>query len=68
LGYSQSNCRAVKEHQNRGEHFSHSGFLEIWILDHSSIEAFGEVTAIGLYPASIWGIRGQDYLWGVPYK
>jgi hypothetical protein len=48
--------------------FSESGFLEIWISDHSSIEAYGKVTAIGLYPASIWGIQGQGYLWGVPYK
>jgi hypothetical protein len=48
--------------------FCDSGFVEVWISDHSSIEAYGEVTAIGLYPSSIWGIRGQGYLWGVPYK
>ena len=48
--------------------YSDSGFIEVWISDHSSIEAYGEVTAIGLYPKSIWGIRGQDYLWGIPYK
>jgi hypothetical protein len=48
--------------------FGSSGFLEIWISDHSSIESFGEVTAIGLYPACIWGIHGQGHLWGVPYK
>ena len=48
--------------------FSNSGFVEVWISDHSSIEAYGEVTAIGLYPSSIWGIQGQGYLWGVPYK
>jgi hypothetical protein len=50
------------------EEFSDSGFLEVWISDHSSIEAYGAVTAIGLYPALIWGIQGQGYLWGVPYK
>jgi hypothetical protein len=48
--------------------FGNCGFLEVWISDHSSIEAYGEVTAIGLYPSSIWGIQGQGYLWGVPYK
>jgi len=48
--------------------FAYSGFIEIWISDHSSIGAYGKVTAIGLYPQSIWGIRGQGYLWGVPYK
>jgi hypothetical protein len=50
------------------DNFSNSGFIEVWISDHSSIEAYGEVTAIGLYPASIWGTQGQGYLWGVPYK
>jgi hypothetical protein len=50
------------------DQFNKSGFIEVWISDHSSIEAYGEVTAIGLFPASIWGIRGQEYLWGVPYK
>ncbi len=50
------------------EDFRDSGFMEVWISDHSSIEAYGEVTAIGLYPPLIWGIQGQGYLWGVPYK
>ena len=27
--------------------FSDSGFIEVWISDHSSIEAYGEATAIG---------------------
>ena len=48
--------------------FSGSGFLEIWISDHSSLETHGAVTAIGLYPAKIWGIQGQGYLWAPPYK
>lgn len=56
------------EDSSRSQDFSQSGFLEIWISDHSSIEAYGEITAIGLYPQSIWGIQGQGYLWGVPYK
>jgi hypothetical protein len=43
-----------------------TGFLEIWISDHASIEDHGEVTAIGIFPKSIWGIRGQGYLWGPP--
>lgn len=45
-----------------------TGFAEIWISDHSSLEAFGEVTLIGLHPKSILGINGQEYLWGPPYK
>lgn len=48
--------------------FAGTGFLEIWLTDHSSLEAYGAVTAIGLYPPSIWGIQGQGYLAGPPYK
>lgn len=48
--------------------FRKSGFMEVWISDHSSIEEYGEATAIGLYPSSIWGIQGQGYLWSVPFK
>jgi hypothetical protein len=43
--------------------FSDSGFIEVWISDHSSIDGYGEVTAIGLFPRQVWGIRGQSYLW-----
>lgn len=48
--------------------FMDSGFIEVWISDQSSIETHGEPTAIGLYPPSIWGVHGQGYLWGPPYK
>lgn len=48
--------------------FADSGFVEVWICDHSSLGEFGEATAIGLFPRAIWGIQGQGYLWGVPYK
>jgi hypothetical protein len=50
------------------DEFEGSGFVEVWISDHSSLAAFSRVTAIGLYPRSIWGIRGQGYLSGVPFK
>jgi hypothetical protein len=42
------------------DEFSDSGFIEVWISDHSSLEEYGEVTAIGLYPAAIWGFKGKD--------
>jgi hypothetical protein len=48
--------------------FQDTGFIEVWISDHASIETHGEVTAIGLFPKGIWGIRGQGYLWAPPYK
>jgi hypothetical protein len=56
------------EDSSLSDDFSNFGFIEIWISDHSSIEAHGETTAVGLYPSLIWGIQGQGYLWGVPYK
>jgi len=61
-------CRIEEwpEDSSYAEEFDESGFIEVWISDHSSIETHGEVTAIGLYPKSIWGIRGQDYLWAPP--
>jgi hypothetical protein len=48
--------------------FTDSGFLEIWLMDHSSLEAYNTGTAIGLYPPSIWGINGQGHLGAPPYK
>ena len=45
-----------------------SGFMEVWISDHSTIETHNEVTAIGLFPKEIWGIQGQGYLGAPPYK
>ena len=50
------------------EDFADSGFIEVWISDHSTIETHGEVTAIGLYPKRIWGVQGQGYLGRPPYK
>jgi hypothetical protein len=56
------------EKDSFSDDYSDSGFIEVWISDHSSLDAYGEVTAIGLFPKSIWGIRGQGYLRGIPYK
>ena len=56
------------EDSSYSSEFSDTGFIEVWISDHSSLDAYGEVTAIGLYPESIWGIQGQGYLGGIPYK
>ena len=48
--------------------FDDAGFIEVWIFDHASLEAYGTVTAIGLFPKSIRGVRGQGHLSGPPYK
>jgi hypothetical protein len=65
--YAAARATAPKDSSPSND-FSGAGFIEVWLSDHSSIEGYGEVTAIGLYPESIWGVQGQDYLWGVPYK
>lgn len=47
--------------------FSDTGFHEIWLADRSTIEPFGEVRLIGLYPSSIFGLHHQPALEGKPY-
>lgn len=38
-----------------GDELAQSGFAEIWITDHSTIDAFGCVELIGLHPEGIAG-------------
>jgi hypothetical protein len=57
-----------RDDENLAGDFAESGFLEIWLTDHSSLEAYDSITAIGLYPPTIWGINGQGHLFGTPYK
>ena len=47
--------------------FAEFGFIEVWLSDYSSVEAFREVTLLGIYPKNIWGLNGQGYLYGKPY-
>jgi hypothetical protein len=49
------------------EGFDEFGFLEIWLADHSSMEAFGRISLFGIFPNENWGLNGQDYLFGKPY-
>jgi hypothetical protein len=47
--------------------FADTGFLEIWISDHSTIEAYGQVRLIGLFPPELYGLRHQPALEGKPF-
>ena len=47
--------------------YADTGFEEIWLADYSTLEAFGEVRLIGLYPSRFWGVRRQSALEGKPY-
>ena len=51
----------------RADDFSDTGFREIWLADHSTVEAYGVVRLIGLYPKSIFGLHYQPALEGKPY-
>jgi hypothetical protein len=37
------------------QEFAETGFSEIWLADHSGMEAFGSIELFGLVPAKWWG-------------
>ena len=47
--------------------FADTGFLEIWLADHSTVEPFGEVRVIGLHPSRVCGLHYQPALEGKPF-
>lgn len=47
--------------------FSETGFREIWLADHSTLEPFRAVRLIGLYPSRIFGLHRRPSLEGKPY-
>ena len=47
--------------------FADTGFREIWIADHFTMEPFGQPRLIGLYPRDIFGLHDQPALEGKPY-
>lgn len=50
-----------------GDDYASTGFIEIWLADHSTLDAFGEVRLIGLYPPHFWGVHEQPALERKPY-
>ena len=43
-----------------------SGFSEVWIADHTEVEAYGSIELYGLFPIAFWGYhpncsRGKPY-------
>jgi hypothetical protein len=52
---------------SRADDFSDTGFHEIWLADHFTVEPFGEVRLIGVYPSSVFGRHYQPALEGKPY-
>lgn len=40
--------------------FARYGFAEIWVVDHTGLDAFGDVLLIGLHPARWWGVHARE--------
>jgi len=55
------------EDSSLSDEYASAGFIEIWLADHSTLDAFGEVRLIGLYPPHFWGIHPQPALERKPY-
>ena len=51
---------------SRAEDFSDTGFREVWLADYSTLERFGEIRLIGLYPLRVFGVHHQPALEGKP--
>jgi hypothetical protein len=56
------------DNSSLADDFADFGFIEIWLSDYSSVEAFSKVTLLGIYPHANWGLHGQGYLYGKPYR
>ena len=46
--------------------FEESGFTEIWIADHTEVEAYGSIELFGLVPKKWWGYHARPWA-GKPY-
>ena len=43
-----------------------SGFSEVWIADHTEVEAYGSIELFGLFPIEFWGYH-PNYSRGKPF-
>jgi hypothetical protein len=53
--------------RSHSDYYVGTGFLEIWLADYSTLEPFGEVRLIGLFPPRFWGLHRQPALDRKPY-
>lgn len=47
--------------------FACHGFVEVWLADHSGLEAYGDVELFGLYPGQWWGPHSRPGPGRKPY-
>lgn len=66
LDYSFESLHWTEE-ASLSDNYASTGFIEIWLADYSTLEPFGEVRLIGLYPQCFWGVHPQPALEGKPY-
>lgn len=66
LNYKFDSLEWMK-HESFFNDYAEAGFLEIWLADYSTMEAYGQLRLIGLYPPEVWGIHRQPALEGKPY-
>ena len=66
LDYSFASLRWTED-SSLSDDYANAGFVEIWLADHSTAEAFGEVRFIGLYPRRSFGLHVQPALEGKPF-
>jgi hypothetical protein len=47
--------------------FVRHGFSEIWLADHSGLEAYGDIELFGLFPGQWWGLHMRPWPDRKPY-
>jgi hypothetical protein len=47
--------------------FASAGFAEIWVADHTEMDAYGTARLIGLYAPKVWDAHHQDAFYQKPY-
>jgi len=53
--------------ESHADDFAGTGFVEIWLADHSTVEAFREIRLIGLHPSRVFGLHYQPALERKPF-
>lgn len=54
-------------HADIEDDFKHFGFMEIWIANYASVDAYRGVTLFGLFPGQWWGPHERWNQWEKPY-
>jgi hypothetical protein len=50
-----------------GDDFADHGFAEVYLADHSSVDAYGDIELFGVYPQTHWGFHQRPWPDRKPY-